>query len=176
MHLYSNRHFNLLLLIGTLHIVSHISQYSDDDVGPLPSGTMIPRIGPPRIIQYQRESERVVTQPKDPNRRTHRRPVISIEGIEIPEEDEYADDADGALGQSSSRRQVRKKRSRSLKDSRKAESQGGASGASTPSSDTQDTQELLGSVGGSCEFCQGEIKPFPTPEMQASMSSEEVRS
>ncbi|XP_071798226.1 uncharacterized protein [Asterias amurensis] len=95
------------------------SEYSDDEVAPLPTDTLIPSIGPPRIIQYQRESDRVGAYPDDVGQRG------STANTGIPRFDSFS------------------------------------------SADLDD-------MGGVCEFCQQDLKMFPTPEMVQTMTPDEI--
>ncbi|XP_022087997.1 glutamate-rich protein 6-like isoform X2 [Acanthaster planci] len=106
------------------------SEYSDDDVAPLPTDTLIPSIGPPRIIQYQRESDRAVAYPDSPSDRVN---TAGMSGLVVPRFDSF--------------------------------------GSSVSASSDLDGDDDLNGV---CEFCQQELKTFPTPEMAQSMTPEEI--
>ncbi|XP_038049942.1 glutamate-rich protein 6-like isoform X2 [Patiria miniata] len=107
------------------------SEYSDDDVAPLPTDTLIPSIGPPRIIQYQRESDKAAAYPESPSNRTN---TSAGPGMQrIPRFDSFG-------------------------------------GSRVSYSSEMDEEDL----NGVCEFCQQELKSFPTPEMAQTMTPDEI--
>ncbi|KAJ8030816.1 Glutamate-rich protein 6 [Holothuria leucospilota] len=94
----------------------------DDEAEVADTESLIPSIGPPRIIQYQRETDRPY-----PN-----------ENMAMSEDDDY--------------------------------DLGPIPGVSDTSLHLPEIQE----EGAVCEYCHGEVKHFPTPEMRDNFTSEEL--